>query len=77
MAGKSNFYSESVIPGIVYKKLSKKELYENVALAKKGDNDAFNAILSHLHKYLCHLMKEFFVQGSEAQDIYQEDAGDY
>jgi len=54
------------------KKLSKEELKEQIKLAKDDDQDAFQAILSHMHNYLCFLTKEFFIQGSEPQDVYQE-----
>jgi len=58
--------------GIVPKKLQKKELDEQIKLAKNGDEYAFEKILAHKHSYICHMMKEFFIQGSEPQDVYQE-----
>lgn len=58
--------------GIKPKKLSKDELEVQIKLAKKGDERAFEKILSHKHDHICHVMREFFIQGSEPQDVYQE-----
>ena len=60
------------LPGIKPKKLSKEELKERIKLAKNGDQNAYEDILGHMHNYLCYLTKEFFIQGAEAQDVYQE-----
>jgi RNA polymerase sigma factor (sigma-70 family) len=62
------------LPGIKYKKLSKKELNKSIKLAKEGNEKAFEEILSHMYNYLYHLSREFFIQGSDNDDIYQEAA---
>lgn len=64
----------SILPyvGIRPKKIAKDELEEQVILAQKGSERAFERILAHKHSYICHIMKEFFIQGSEPQDVYQE-----
>lgn len=62
------------IPNIKYKKLSRKELKESIEQAKEGSEDHFEKILCHMHNYLTHLTKEFFIQGAESQDVYQEGA---
>ena len=58
--------------GIVSKKLKRKELYEQVKLAKKGDQQAFEAVLAHLCNYIVAICKEFYIQGAESQDVFQE-----
>lgn len=58
--------------GIVAKKLSKDDLEKHVKLAKQGNEDSFNKILGHKHSYIRHMMREFFIQGSEPIDVYQE-----
>jgi len=73
MANKDNVFN-SCFPGITYNKLTKKELNDNIKKAKKGDENSFEFILSHMYNYLIHLSREFFVQGGDDQDIYQEGA---
>jgi len=63
-----------LFPNIKYKKLSKEELQENIKQARKGDEDAYFEILCHMHQYLCHLTRNFFILGSEPFDVYQEGA---
>jgi len=64
----------SILPyvGVNPQRLQRDELAKQVRLAKKGDDSAFNKILGHKHSYICYIMKEFFIQGSESQDVYQE-----
>lgn len=69
---KEKDYSIPIFPGIKYKKIEKEDLRAKIILAKKGDEDAYKDILCHMHNYLCFLTKEFFIQGSEPQDVYQE-----
>ena len=64
----------SSFPGVVYNKLSKEDLNKNIKLAKKGDEKAFEKILAHMYSYLDYLSKEFFIQGSDGDDVYQEAA---
>lgn len=73
MTLKNNAFN-SCFPGIKYNKLSKKELNENIKKAKNGDEKAFELILSHMYNYLLHLSRDFFIQGGDDQDIYQEGA---
>lgn len=61
-------------PGITHKKLSKEELLEQIKLAKKGNEKAFETILAHMYNYLIHLAREFFIQGGDNDDVYQEAA---
>ena len=73
---KKNYFSPYF--NIVSKKMKKKDLEKQVEIAKNGDpndfEDAFEKILKHMHNYLCNLTSEFFIQGSESQDVYQEGA---
>lgn len=68
-----NFYL-TLFPNIKPRKLSKEELTECVRMAKMGNEDAYHSILGHMHNYLCYITKEFFIQGSEPEDVYQEGA---
>ena len=61
-------------PGIKHIKLSKKDLKEQINLAKEGDEKAFEKVLCHMYGYLSHLTKDFFIQGGEPQDVFQEGA---
>jgi len=70
----NNDYYRNLFPDVESKKLSKEILDESVKLAKDGDEDAYRMILGHLHNYICYLTKEFFIQGAEPKDIYQEGA---
>jgi RNA polymerase sigma-H factor len=63
-----------LFPSIKNIKLDKDKLEEKVIQAKNGDESAFDAILCHMYSYLTHLTKEFFIQGSEPQDVFQEGA---
>ena len=63
-----------LFPGLKSIKLSKKELTENIKLAKKGNNAAYEKILGYMYNYLVYLTKIFFIQGAEAQDVFQEGA---
>lgn len=64
----------SLFPDIKPKKLKKDEISEHVKKAKEGSEQSYEALLSHLHNYLCYLTNEFFIQGSEPKDVYQEGA---
>jgi len=68
----SNYYNFSPYFSFRSKKLKKKELEKEVELAKQGSESAFENILAHMHEYLCRMTQEFFIQGSEPQDVYQE-----
>jgi RNA polymerase sporulation-specific sigma factor len=59
-------------PGIRHEKLTKKELMKNVSLAQKGDDKAFEKVLKHLYGYISRIPQEFFIQGSQSQDVVQE-----
>ena len=63
-----------LFPNIKYKKLTKEELKESIEKSKKGDEDAYFKILCHMHQYLCHLTRNFFILGSDPFDVYQEGA---
>lgn len=67
-------YSNELFPGVRHKTIKKDELPAVVKAAKEGNDHAFFRLLCHLHKYLVHLTKEFFIQGAEAKDVYQEGA---
>lgn len=67
-------YSNDIFPGVRHKPIKKEEIPNVVNAAKNGDEKAFIKLLCHLHKYLVHLTKEFFIQGAEAKDVYQEGA---
>lgn len=66
--------SWNIFPGVKTKKYSKQEILDFVRKAKKGDEAAYHEILCQMHSYLCHLTKEFFIQGAESKDLYQEGA---
>jgi len=70
----SNREGGGCFPGVNYNKLSKEELLDQIKLAKKGDEAAFELVLSHMYNYLMHLATEFFIQGSDNEDVYQEGA---
>lgn len=59
-------------PLVKYNRLEKEELEEAIKKAKGGDESAFKAILSHMHSFLVRLKERFFIQGSDADDVYQE-----
>lgn len=67
-------YSNEIFLGVRHKPLKKEEIPEIVKAAKNEDDQAFFKLLCHLHKYLVHLTKEFFIQGAESKDVYQEGA---
>ena len=70
---KNNYENTSeLFPGIKHEKLSKNDLMTNVNLAKEGDEGAFEKILKHLYGYICRIPQEFFIQGSQSQDVVQE-----
>ena len=64
--------TSELFPGIRHEKLPKKELMENVYLAKKGNEYAFEKVLRHLYGYISRVPNEFFIQGSQSQDVVQE-----
>lgn len=59
---------------IKYKKLKPEELQENIILAREGDDFAFSKVLSHMKRYLEKLEDEFFIQGGDKDDVFQEGA---
>ena len=70
----SNMNYINCFPGIKHKGLSKEELKDAIEKSKKGDEASFELILSHMYNYLIHLSRDFFIQGSDNEDIYQEAA---
>jgi len=61
-----------LFPGIRHEKLTKKDLMINVNLAKEGSEQAYEKILRHLYGYISRIPQEFFIQGSQSQDVVQE-----
>lgn len=62
------------IPNVKYRKMPRKELMACVEKAKTGDQDCYEKILCHMHNYLCYVTTQYYIQGAEAQDVYQEGA---
>lgn len=66
--------TDTLFLGVKPKKLPKDELSEKLIAARNGDSRAYEDILAHMFNYLRHLTKEFFIQGSDSQDVFQEGA---
>lgn len=64
----------NIFPGLKPLKLNKKELNEQIELAKSGNEHAYEKILGYMYNYLIHLTRVFFIQGGESQDVFQEGA---